>query len=80
MRIGCHRLFSQSSDIFLVVSLSFSTDMQVSCMGVDEWLMMCKKVKSLLDKFPADWQNPDSDGDSTGGACYRIVMFVTLVA
>lgn len=32
-------------------------------MGVDEWLMMCKKVKPLLDKFPVDWQSPDPDSD-----------------
>lgn len=34
-------------------------------MGVDEWLMMCKKVKHLTDQF-ADWQPSDSDHDDSG--------------
>ena len=35
-------------------------------MGVDEWLMVCKKVKALSDQFPADWEASCSEDDSSG--------------
>jgi hypothetical protein len=28
-------------------------------MGVDEWLMLCKKFKQLSDRFPESWTPPD---------------------
>ncbi|KAL0040722.1 hypothetical protein WJX79_003028 [Trebouxia sp. C0005] len=35
-------------------------DATVRCMGVDEWLMLCKKFKQLSDRFPESW-TPDDD-------------------
>ncbi|DBA74077.1 TPA: hypothetical protein ACH3X1_010890 [Trebouxia sp. C0004] len=37
-------------------------DATVRCMGVDEWLMLCKKCKQLSDRFPETWSPPDDKG------------------
>ncbi len=34
-------------------------------MGVDEWLMLCKKFKQLSDRFPESW-TPDDDKEEEG--------------
>lgn len=34
-------------------------------MGVDEWLMLCKKFKQLSDRFPESW-TPDDDKAEEG--------------
>ena len=57
---------STESDISLKLHKLYPTLVQVSCMGVDEWLMMCKKVKALSDRFPADWEPAASDEDCSG--------------
>ena len=41
--------------------------LQVNCMGVDEWLMLCKKLKKLSDRFPDTWA-PDE-----GQSIYAVV-------
>ena len=45
--------------------------LQVECLGVDEWLMLCIKFKELSDRFPDTWTPPDEDEeeqDPTGEA------------
>ena len=49
-------------------------------MGVDEWLMVCKKVKALSDQFPADWEASCSEDDSSGTSYVAYLCSATLSA
>lgn len=36
-------------------------------MGVDEWLMLCIKIKKLSDRFPDTWAPPDAEEEAKPG-------------
>ncbi len=59
----------QNTDLLLVKVVMVLQ--QVNCLGVDEWLMLCKKFKKLSDRFPDTWTPPgeeeQAEGDSKNG-------------
>eukprot|EP00884_Botryococcus_braunii_P007824 jgi/Botrbrau1/17042/Bobra.49_2s0098.1 len=43
-------------------------DAKVFNMGVDEFVILCQKVKALSDEYPDDWEEPPSDDDNDSTA------------